>query len=299
MELTALLTLAILLSQGLSSPVAPPGDRHVRLQSGSTSQDVPESSGTFLHANPEHQDTRHLSGRDNLRPPYPEEQGAYAKVPTEGCTTTISEPGVNPCSQLNGVQTVYPSTSTSYKLVDCHGCPHVSVAKQIYYCPLEVAGSTETADAPFTTWSTLCAPTAASPRSNEAEIPTSAPTATSTPAAPRPAVASAPTPKAVPARDQIPSRPSSAPRRRQEVEPCPTTFVIQPDRSAGSTFTEYLQWVTTTAKLDCQGCPLTVSTALAGYGPAGRFKDTVTVPIGTTTVYTCSSNEGSTTTEAT
>ncbi|KAJ9158143.1 hypothetical protein NKR19_g3617 [Coniochaeta hoffmannii] len=68
---------------------------------------------------------------------------------------------------------------------------------------------------------------------------------------------------------------------------CPTTYVVQPGQSAGSTSTRYQRTVTQTVRLPCGGCPLVLSTALAGYGPAGRFTTTVTSPVASTTTYVC------------
>ena len=69
---------------------------------------------------------------------------------------------------------------------------------------------------------------------------------------------------------------------------CPTTFIVQPPKTAGLVWTEFAQIRTTTVMLSCAGCPsMVTSTALMGYGPAGRFKSTTTVPYGYTTVYKC------------
>jgi hypothetical protein len=68
---------------------------------------------------------------------------------------------------------------------------------------------------------------------------------------------------------------------------CPTTFVIQPHKTAGLIWTHFAQMLTTTICVPCQGCPLVTSTAKMGYGQAGRFKTTVTAPTGYTTIYKC------------
>ncbi len=69
---------------------------------------------------------------------------------------------------------------------------------------------------------------------------------------------------------------------------CLTTFVLQPPMRAGATMTAYRQILTKTMCVPCAGCPtLVTSTALMGYGPAGRFKTTLTLPYGYTTVYKC------------
>lgn len=70
-------------------------------------------------------------------------------------------------------------------------------------------------------------------------------------------------------------------------EACPTTFIVQPAQTAGATLTRYRQTITQTVLLNCGGCQLHISTALAGYGPAGKFTTTVTAQQSQTTVYRC------------
>ena len=69
---------------------------------------------------------------------------------------------------------------------------------------------------------------------------------------------------------------------------CPTTFIVQPPKTAGVVWTQFSQIRTTTVYLMCAGCPsLVTSTAVMGYGQAGRFKSTTTAPVGYSTVYKC------------
>lgn len=201
-----------------------------------------------------------------------------------GCTTTLSEKGVNPCTTMNGIQTAYPSTETAYTHVNCNGCSHVHVVKQVYYCPMDVVTAREMVPTPSTSWSTICSPsTALGPRAPE---PTGD---TSSPPTPHPVVTSGPAEGTVlPAEPQLELvRKNPNVQLGQREEACPTTFTVQPEKSAGSMTTEYQQWITTMVQLNCGGCPLVLSTALGGYGPAGRFTETVTVPVGTSTIYSC------------
>lgn len=276
MELTRLLALAVFLAQGLSTPVAVPGAREDGLARPHRREDVAEEQEEVAVAEP--------TGDLTLGP----------TPPVRACTTTIYETGVNPCSSLDGVETMYPSTTTQYTQVDCHGCFLVRVVKDIYYCPMAVISSRLTVDTASTTWETICAPSIGlGPRA----LP--APTATDL-HGPGPII-SAPTPDPV-ATAPVTAIPTAEPvlelarkargdadhlHGRQDAEACPTTFVVQPDKTAGSVSTEYQEWTTSTVELDCAGCELTLSTALAGYGPAGRLTETVTMPVGTTTVYSC------------
>jgi hypothetical protein len=63
--------------------------------------------------------------------------------------------------------------------------------------------------------------------------------------------------------------------------------VVQPERSAGKTSTKYSTFTTTTVTVECSGCSLVISTALAGYGPPGSFVTTTTLPVGAITTYAC------------
>lgn len=183
----------------------------------------------------------------------------------KSCTWTTSETVPFPCS-WNGVETLYPATATATRYVDCHGCADVDVVKQIWYCPIQLVNATQVVHVPKTTWTTACA-------TSTLPVRAAAPATTS----------------AVPA----PTAPPTPDRRRQgnlaDQGPaaCPTTYVVQPRQSAGSTSTRYQQTVTSTVRLPCGGCPLVLSTALAGYGPAGRFTTTVTAPVGSVTTYVC------------
>lgn len=212
----------------------------------------------------------HGRGEDTRVTPKP--TPTSVQPPGKSCTWTTSETVPYPCS-FNGIDTVYPAVATSTRYVDCHGCLNVQVDKQIWYCPNQLINATQVVHTPKTTWTTACATVAAQGQVTAWDA--------------GPAVISqvlAPTPQ-----------PTSEPERRspqgnlmdQQPAACPTTYVVQPGQSAGSTSTRYQQTITSTVRLPCGGCPLVLSTALAGYGPAGRFTTTVTAPVGTTTTYVC------------
>ena len=186
------------------------------------------------------------------------------KPPIKGCTTTISETGPHTCS-WNGIQTVYPSTIVLTKEVNCHGCIDLYIHKDIWYCPMFVIDSVTTVSTPSTSWHTTCAPLTALSQLTYTAVPVTAqpPVTTGAP------------------------HPAHRPRDIAAPGACPTTYVVQPPQSAGGTSTQYQRTVTATVRLNCGGCPLVVSTALAGYGPAGRFTTTVTSPVHTTTAYVC------------
>lgn len=195
-----------------------------------------------------------------------------------GCTTTISETIANPCLTFDGAETVYPSVATSTAYVDCHGCQHVEVDRQLWYCPVQVINATKSVHTAKTTWTTACA-TAAS-QLTALDGPTPKPSITTRMPVPTPQ------PITPTAQGKLARKPQSN-WMEQQAAACPTTYVVQPEQSAGSTSTRYQQIVTSTVKLSCGGCSLVLSTALVGYGPAGRFTATVTAPVRTTTTYAC------------
>lgn len=203
--------------------------------------------------------------------PYP----APASGPGKSCTWTTSETVPYPCS-FNGVETVFPAIDTRTRYVDCHGCSNVHVDKQLWYCPIQVVTATQVVHTPKITWTTACAPVTVpaqtTPRVGTSTVtsPILAPTA-------QPMLSAPEAERRSPQGNLVEQRPAA----------CPTTIMVQPGQSAGGTSTLYQQTTTTTSKLPCGGCPLVVSTALAGYGPAGRFTTTVTAPVGTVTSYAC------------
>lgn len=252
-----LLALAAFLGQGISTPVAAPEPQEDKALSFNP-------GGPMLPATR----TRNIGSS----PPF---RGA--------CTTTIQQLEANPCTRLNGVETQYPSTSTAIAQVDCHGCSQVHVVKEVYYCPMEVMTAVEMAPTASTSWITVCSPSIAlGPRATDSAatgdvspLPTPSPVVTSVPAANT----------GDPQLELV--RKAQGAQLNERDAACPTTYVVQPGKSAGSMSTQYQQWVTTMVQLNCGGCPLVLSTALAGYGPAGRFSETVTVPVGTSTIYSC------------
>ena len=173
----------------------------------------------------------------------------------------------------------------------------------------------ERAPAPFAVASAKTAPTPPAVAEREpAPFAVAAKPASSAPAvaarAPAPfAVASAktaPTPPAVAARapapfavavkpaiptptQEVDSRSPKPPARFQALDAaaCPTTLVVQPEKSAGKTSTRYATYTTTTVTVDCSGCSLVISTALAGFGPPFSFATTTTVSVGAATTWAC------------
>jgi hypothetical protein len=186
----------------------------------------------------------------------------------KSCTWTISETGAYPCS-FNGIETVYPATAINTRYVDCHGCSDIQVDKQIWYCPIQFVTATQVVHTPKTTWTTACATaTLPGPPWDVAPAfasPTSAPTAA----------------------PEVERRNPQGNLMDQNPAACPTTYVVQPRQTAGPTATRYQQTVTQTVRLPCGGCSLVLSTALAGYGQAGRFTTTMTAPVSTATAYVC------------
>jgi len=182
--------------------------------------------------------------------------------PGQGCTTTLSETYGYPCS-WDGTSTIYPSTTILFQQINCNGCTSVYVSKDYYYCPNQSINATLRAGIPSTSWSTICQSSAGA----------AAPAATTPSAEYYGGAKDIRSPE-----DGIhPAAPAA----------CPTTLVVQPVRSAGKTATTYASFTTTTSTVNCGGCPLVVSTALAGYGPPGTFETTTTLPVGAVTTYAC------------
>jgi hypothetical protein len=185
--------------------------------------------------------------------------------PGQKCTTTLSETYGYPCS-WDGTSTMYPSTTILFQQINCNGCTSVYVSKDYYYCPNQSINATLRAGIPSTSWSTICQPSAGLAKRTEAAAP----------------AAITPSVEYGGAKDI---------RRSPEdgIHPaaCPTTLVVQPVRSAGKTATTYASYTTTTSTVNCGGCDLVVSTALAGYGPPGTFETTTTLPVGAVTTYAC------------
>lgn len=197
------------------------------------------------------------------------------RAPGKSCTWTTFEKVPYPCT-FDNVDTVYPTIATSTKYVDCHGCLDVEVDKQIWYCPNQIINATQVVQTPKTTWTTVCAPVTV-PGQMTAWHAT-------------PAIISkmlAPTAQPVVRLPVAERRNPQGNLMDQQPAACPTTIVVQPPQSAGSTSTAYRQTITSTSRVPCGGCPLVVSTALAGPGPAGRFTTTVTAPSRTVTAYAC------------
>ncbi|KAK4155395.1 hypothetical protein C8A00DRAFT_13569 [Chaetomidium leptoderma] len=184
--------------------------------------------------------------------------------PLKGCTTTLSETYGYPCS-WDGTTTVYPSTTVLFQQINCNGCETVYVDKELYYCPNQSINGTQKMAVPTTSWSTICRPSSAVARRAQNDAPATT----------------------VVSHHDSGVNGGRSPEDYLHPAACPTTLVVQPERSAGKTSTEYSSWTTSTMSLSCGGCPLVVSTALVGYGPPGSFVTTTTLPVGTITTYAC------------
>jgi len=212
---------------------------------------------------------------DILPAPTPIADPALESGAGQACTTTLSEKVVSPCF-WDGTRTIYPYSTTRYTSVDCHGCGQINVVKDWYHCPNMRINATQVVSTPSTYWTTVC----------EASTVLAAVKQRDTAATP---TADGPLITTRPGAAEIQARPRKGRERNPQLDnaPCPTTFVIQPEKSAGKTSTRYSKYTTTTILLNCAGCPLFLSTALAGYGPANGFTKTTTLPVGTTTTYAC------------
>ncbi|KAK4205015.1 hypothetical protein QBC40DRAFT_271617 [Triangularia verruculosa] len=211
--------------------------------------------------------------------------------PQKGCTTTSIESWVYPCSWA-GTQTVYPSTTTLYKEVNCNGCENIVIWKDYSSCPNMVINKTERVNTASTYWSTICKPTSLlfAKRTAVDDTP-----AVQTPngidarrdQAPIPAAAQI-TPFPKPVVDSRDPRDGNGVGGNLQPDVCQTTLVLQPPQSAGKTSTQHARYTTTTISVNCSGCTdLVVSTALAGYGPPSVFTTTATLAVGTVTAYAC------------
>ena len=208
----------------------------------------------------------------------------------KGCTTTVTQPTPsNPCA-WDGTQTLYPSTTTMYQGIDCHGCTALSVSRHIYFCPNHVWNDTTRASTPSTYWSTVCMPMTPSGQAIESQVPAVSQTIADAPPQ-HPTITS-------PLRQyderQSQDTGEDAPGEHEnwfgggaDGCVCPTTLIVRPPQTAGRTSTCYERYTTTTVSVDCEGCPLVISTALFGFGPIARFTKTTTLPLGTATAYAC------------
>ena len=242
-------------------------------------------------------------------------------LPTTGaCTTTIIEQIWDPCF-WDGTTTIYPATTTLLQPIDCGLCDDVYVPKAIYFCPNQKINGTRRMSVPSTSWSTVCAPATTTPSVAGVNQPATTTDTTTSRAARTPAavpvvpvvaerapfaVAAKPAPTAPAVAERAPfavaakpaaptaasvgSRSPKPPARIQAAAAaaaCPTTLVVQPEKSAGKTSTRYATYTTTTVTVDCSGCSLVISTALAGFGPPFSFATTTTVSVGAATTWAC------------
>ncbi|KAK3688648.1 hypothetical protein B0T22DRAFT_160417 [Podospora appendiculata] len=207
----------------------------------------------------------------------------------KGCTTTLSQSSTYPCS-WNGCQTFYPYTTVSYTKVDCHGCDYVAVLQDYYYCPNQHVTETKKVSTPSVYWSTVCEPATATPLRIEGDAPPA--TSTEKNATRTKVNMGVPTPIITSSTEdtvilQAKPRAENSQGQQAAEAACPTTLVVQPGQSAGNTLTTFSRFTTTTVLVNCAGCPLVVTTALAGYGQPGHFTKTITLPVGTATAYSC------------
>ncbi|KAK3389450.1 hypothetical protein B0H63DRAFT_99178 [Podospora didyma] len=204
---------------------------------------------------------------------------------SKGCTTTTTPVIASPCF-WDGTSTDYPSTTVLTKQVDCHGCDDIYVKKSYYYCPNQKVSYITRVSTPSTSWTVVCEPSAGLGGLVERDIRPA--TATGSPGSTaRPAPAHNPVVTPLPTTAAAPDLKPRSPQQDQAIAACPTTYVVQPEQSAGKTLTKYSRFTTTTMFLSCSGCPLVVTTALAGYGPPASFTKTTTLPVGTITAYAC------------
>ena len=103
----------------------------------------------FWPANPSRPQTRQAEGNDT-------------SVANGLCPYTLPLPtstAANPCS-WNGVMTVWPSITTSTRLVDCGGCAELSISHRPIHCPMQLINATQSVSTASTSWVTACSPTA-------------------------------------------------------------------------------------------------------------------------------------------
>ncbi|KLU82448.1 hypothetical protein MAPG_01520 [Magnaporthiopsis poae ATCC 64411] len=211
---------------------------------------------------------------ERRRAPSPELQEA-AEAEAAACTSTLKRTPSYPCI-TEGYETVYPSTRTVFAQVDCGGCQELFIPREVYFCPMRRILGIRTVHEPSTSWSTVCAGRATriglGRRDHHATQAEAAAAAVTTP----------------------PTNWETADENGREEDlqarqgvACRTTRVVQPQRTAGPVATQYQRVVTETARLNCGGCQLQLSTAAGGYGPVVRFTTTTTVSAGTSTVFVC------------
>ncbi|KAK4209992.1 hypothetical protein QBC37DRAFT_43810 [Rhypophila decipiens] len=294
MTISKLAILSALLAGVTASPLLPPAargnlnDEKVlpgQTEPAVTGLPVPAGAAPLPHAHPTRLEPGHATHK--LLVPRPSQTAPAALVPrldimpastampepnigfvpAPGCTSTLSEGRLAVPCPWDYTTTIYPFTTTLYKSVDCDGCDQLRVIKEWYFCPNQRIEGTKTVATPSTIWSTVCESSIVLKRDQAV--------ATAAAAAEEPVVTN-------------PADLKRNPGRTPQADlACPTTYVVQPEKSAGKTMTKYSKFTTTTIYLDCKGCPLTLSTALVGYGPPNGFTKTTTLPVGVTTTYAC------------
>lgn len=284
MDLLTLLLLSTVLAPVSSTPIVPPEVQGHRPDGSPTSYGTP-SPPTEAPMKPilVRREALNIASPDNLSPV---DTVIFNPLPSKGCTTTISETYSYRCS-WDGTTTMYPSTTVLFQQINCNGCDNLLVQQDIYLCPNQRINGTLRMGVPSTSWSTVCRPSTAVAKRVGQDAP--ATTTASGFASPQPAVPVA-NPPGAPSPTPNPESGSKGARSPDDgLQPaaCPTTLVVQPERSAGKTSTKYSTFTTTTVTVECSGCPLVISTALAGYGPPGSFVTTTTLPVGAITTYAC------------
>ncbi|KAK1832626.1 hypothetical protein QBC39DRAFT_348461 [Podospora conica] len=198
-----------------------------------------------------------------------------------GCTTSIQFQLNTGCT-WDGTSTLYPSTVTTTKRINCNGCSNVSLGWG--RCPVEVVQGFTSAKTPLTETVTACDISTIQGLQTQAGL---AAVITPDVQAENLMAASPQTSVSIALRPRETGNAGAA-VKRADVAACPTTVVAVPEQQAGKTSTTYSRYTTTTVKVNCGGCPLVVSTALMAYGPPSTFDKTTTLPVGTRTTYACS-----------
>lgn len=163
----ALLRLFLLLSTVLacasSSPIAPSGTSEARAGSRTGLAQAPASPTPPSSTDGDARAVKPILDRReplNLgQPPAlsPVDTVIIHPLPTQGCTTTVSETYGYPCD-WDGTETLYPSTTIAFRPVNCNGCAHIHVHKDWYFCPNQRINGTARVGYPSTYWSTICSP---------------------------------------------------------------------------------------------------------------------------------------------
>jgi len=188
----------------------------------------------------------------------------YSRLPT---------PPYYPWCLSDGTETLYASTKTLERQVDCAGCLEVEVKTfpDGVACPsrtasLTTAVTTISLDATTTVYETVCSPTPTFADMLELRV--------------------------VEARQEagdggvVETMLLKGAAAGLAPLACPTTLVV-PQDGMGGTSTRFEKVVTVTSYINCGGCKLVISTRVGGLGPIMRPGITASQPTGTATSYIC------------